>query len=37
MDGDRRLSPLKRAMLGSVPSSVIRYTFRSILVVPEEE
>jgi nucleotide-binding universal stress UspA family protein len=37
MDGDRRLSPLKRALLGSVHSSVVRHAHRSVLVVREEE
>jgi ABC-2 type transport system ATP-binding protein len=34
---DRGLGPLKRALLGSVSSSVVRHAYRSVLVVREEE
>lgn len=35
--GSRGLGPLKRALLGSVSSSVIRHAYRSVLVVREEK
>jgi nucleotide-binding universal stress UspA family protein len=35
--GSRGLGPLKRALLGSVSSSVVRHAHRSVLVVREEE
>jgi nucleotide-binding universal stress UspA family protein len=35
--GSRGLSPLKRALLGSVSSSVVRHAYRSVLLVREEE
>jgi nucleotide-binding universal stress UspA family protein len=35
--GSRGLGPLKRALLGSISSSVVRHAYRSVLVVREKE